>query len=143
MNYIHKFRLSVVFLVLVGVGLIVFLVVYALQQNINLFYTPLELKVVELKPNARIRVGGLVLKDSVQRGEGLQVKFIITDYKVDLPVEYNGLLPDLFKEGQGVVALGTLGDDQVFHAQQILAKHDENYMPPELAGQLGREDDAS
>lgn len=119
-----------------GAILIVSLVLYALRKNLNLFYTPQQLAAAKLKPNTRVRVGGMVVRGSIQQQEGLTVRFKISDYKQDLELEYTGVLPDLFREGQGVVALGSLGANNIFKAQQILAKHDENYMPPELASGL-------
>jgi cytochrome c-type biogenesis protein CcmE len=118
---------------MIGFGLVVALVLFALQQNINLFYTPQELSMSRIQPTTRIRIGGMVKIGSLEQAAGLTVKFVVTDYHHDLPVVYDGVLPDLFREGQGVVALGVLGSDHVFQAEQILAKHDENYMPPELA----------
>ena len=109
------------------------LVLYALRQNINLFYTPQKLLANNLPYGTRVRVGGMVRNGSLSYSDNLNVKFIITDYAQDLEIIYNGILPDLFREGQGVVALGVLGKDHVFKAEQILAKHDEKYMPPELA----------
>lgn len=109
---------------------VVGLVLYALRQNINLFYTPAQLFAAERMPIHRIRIGGMVQAHSVKRGSDLNVSFTITDFKKELQVQYSGVLPDLFKEGQGVVALGTMNTDQIFIAEQILAKHDENYMPP-------------
>ena len=89
-----------------------------------------------IAPGIRFRLGGLVETGSVARGEGTAVRFVITDRAKTLPVTYTGLLPDLFREGQGVVAEGTLAPDGVFHADNVLAKHDENYMPPEVAKKL-------
>ena len=91
---------------------------------------------MEIAPGQRFRLGGLVDKDSVVRGEGTSVRFAITDMTKTLPVTYEGVLPDLFREEQGVVAEGTLAADGIFHADSVLAKHDENYMPPEVAKKL-------
>ncbi len=113
------------------VAAVVGLTLYALRQNINLFYTPQELIAASLGSQARIRLGGFVRKDSIEHSGELTVSFIVTDFKHDVPVLYNGILPDLFREEQGVVALG-IYQDNIFRADQILAKHDENYRAPEL-----------
>ena len=114
---------------LVGVGLIL----YAFSNNINLFYTPSELLKETALPNKVIRLGGMVVEGSVEYSDNLSVKFVLTDYEDNITVYYTGILPDLFKEGQGIVALGKINDSKVFNATQVLAKHDENYMPPELS----------
>lgn len=108
------------------------LVIYALDQNMNLFYSPTEVVQKQAPLNARIRVGGVVEKGSLVRQEGLHLEFTVTDFQEEIKVKYQGILPDLFREGQGVVALGRLTSHKVFVADQILAKHDENYMPPEV-----------
>jgi cytochrome c-type biogenesis protein CcmE len=107
------------------------LVIYALKNNINLYFTPSELSAKNLQH--KIRLGGVVKPQSFKRFKGLELEFIVTDYKNEILVRYTGVLPDLFKEGQGVVVLGTLiltEKGYVFEAQQILAKHDEKYTPP-------------
>jgi cytochrome c-type biogenesis protein CcmE len=114
-----------------GITIVATLILYALQQNINLFYTPAELKNNTIRHSAKIRVGGMVQQGTLQQ-HGLVVSFIITDYKEKIAINYSGILPDLFREGQGIVALGRLNACGEFDAEQILAKHDENYMPPEL-----------
>lgn len=122
---------------MLGATLIVSLVLYALRKNINLFYTPSELYVAKEIPRNQIRIGGFVLTGSIKniaKDNDLTVRFVVTDFKKEIVVEYSGVLPDLFREGQGVVALGRMEDTNVFKAQQILAKHDEKYQPPELAG---------
>lgn len=106
------------------------LVLYALQDNLQFFYTPTQVKSGEAPQSRAFRVGGLVEAGSVKR-TGLDVSFRVTDTAQIVPVTYTGILPDLFKEGKGVVAQGTLGADGVFRAKEVLAKHDENYMPPE------------
>ncbi|TAG80983.1 MAG: cytochrome c maturation protein CcmE [Burkholderiales bacterium] len=106
------------------------LVLYALQDNLQFFYTPTQVKSGEAPQSRAFRVGGLVEAGSVKR-TGLDVSFQVTDTAQIVPVTYTGILPDLFKEGKGVVAQGTLGPDGVFRAKEVLAKHDENYMPPE------------
>lgn len=107
------------------------LILYALRQNINLFYTPTE--IVTKNPTGHLlRLGGMVVKGSIIREKGLQVRFKITDFKSNVEVFYQGILPDLFREGQGVVTEGVLLINGHFKAQTVLAKHDENYMPPEV-----------
>ncbi len=116
----------------VAVGLVLF----ALRDSIVFFYTPTEVAEKHLNGGQRFRLGGLVEDGSVKRGEGTSVSFAITDKRATLPVTFTGVLPDLFREGQGVVAEGTLGPDGVFRADSVLAKHDEKYMPPEVAKKL-------
>jgi cytochrome c-type biogenesis protein CcmE len=117
-------------------GLAVGLVLFALGDSIVFFYTPSEVAEKHLETGQRFRLGGLVEDGSVKRGEGTTVSFVITDKRSTLPVTYTGVLPDLFREGQGVVAEGMLTAGGVFHADSVLAKHDENYMPPEVAKKL-------
>ncbi|PZO81688.1 MAG: cytochrome c maturation protein CcmE [Mesorhizobium amorphae] len=106
---------------------------YALGQKASFFFMPAELQAAELAPGQRIRLGGLVGEGSIRRGEGTSVAFIVTDEQDSVPVTFAGLLPDLFREGQGVITEGAFGADGVFHADSVLAKHDENYMPREVA----------
>jgi cytochrome c-type biogenesis protein CcmE len=117
-------------------GLAVGLVLFAMRDSIVFFYTPTEVAEKQLAPGTRFRLGGLVEDGSVVRSEGTTVRFVITDRAKQLPVTYTGVLPDLFREGQGVVTEGVLENDGVFHADSVLAKHDENYMPPEVAEKL-------
>jgi cytochrome c-type biogenesis protein CcmE len=117
-------------------GLAVGLVLFALRDSIVFFYTPSEVAEKHLETGQRFRLGGLVEDGSVKRGEGTTVSFVVTDKRSTLPVTYTGVLPDLFREGQGVVAEGMLTAGGVFHADSVLAKHDENYMPPEVAKKL-------
>jgi cytochrome c-type biogenesis protein CcmE len=117
-------------------GVAVGLVLFALRDSIVFFYTPSEVAEKHLETGQRFRLGGLVEDGSVKRGEGTTVSFVITDKRSTLPVTYTGVLPDLFREGQGVVAEGMLTAAGVFHADSVLAKHDENYMPPEVAKKL-------
>jgi len=117
-------------------GLAVGLVLMALRDSIVFFYTPSEVTEKHLDAGQRFRLGGLVEAGSLKRGEGTTVSFLVTDKRATLPVTYTGVLPDLFREGQGVVAEGMLGADGVFHANSVLAKHDEKYMPPEVAKKL-------
>jgi cytochrome c-type biogenesis protein CcmE len=117
-------------------GIAVGLVLFAMRDSIVFFYSPSEVAEMRIAPGQRFRLGGLVEVGSVVRGEGTSVHFVITDRAKTLPVTYTGVLPDLFREGQGVVAEGVLEPDGVFHADNVLAKHDENYMPPEVAKKL-------
>ncbi len=112
-------------------------VLTALQENINLFYTPTQIVNGEAPQGVRIRAGGLVKEGSLTRSEdSLTVDFIVTDGDADTGIQYRGILPDLFREGQGIVAMGRLNDVGVLIADEILAKHDENYMPPEVSSAL-------
>ena len=132
MNPVRKKRLIIVLAIVVGVGAAVGLALSALQQNINLFYTPTQIANGEAPTDTRIRAGGLVEKGSLQRSEdSLNVRFVVTDGAKEVTI-----LPDLFREGQGIVALGKLGGDGVLVADEVLAKHDENYMPPEVTKAL-------
>ena len=115
----------------VGVGL----ALKSLDENIMFFFTPTEVMAGEAPPNKLFRMGGMVVDGSVSRpGDGLTVQFDLTDNEQQVTVRYAGILPDLFREGQGIIANGKLNDRGEFVAQEVLAKHDENYMPPELAG---------
>jgi cytochrome c-type biogenesis protein CcmE len=112
------------------------LVLFAMRDSIVFFYSPSEVAEMKIAPGTRFRLGGLVETGSVVRGEGTTIRFAVTDRAKTLPVTYTGVLPDLFREGQGVVAEGTLAPDGVFRADSVLAKHDETYMPPEVAKKL-------
>ena len=137
MNPKRKQRLMLVLFLFVGFGAVVGLAMFALTENINLFYNPSQIAAGEAPTGARIRAGGMVLENSVSRNEeSLAVRFTLTDYQAEVDVEYQGILPDLFREGQGIVALGKLNDSGVLVADEVLAKHDENYMPPEVADAL-------
>ncbi len=126
--------------IVAGVALVaaaVGLVLYALKNNVSLYFTPTQVYNKEAPQGRNFRIGGLVEAGSVKRdADGLRVRFNITDTVNTMPVIYKGILPDLFKEGKGVVAQGKLESDNVFHAEEVLAKHDENYMPPEAADAL-------
>jgi cytochrome c-type biogenesis protein CcmE len=121
---------------LVVLGVAVGLVLYAMRDSIVFFYSPSEVAAMQIAPGTRFRLGGLVETGSVVRDEGTTVRFVVTDRAKTMPVTFTGVLPDLFREGQGVVAEGTLAADGSFHADNVLAKHDENYMPPEVAKKL-------
>jgi cytochrome c-type biogenesis protein CcmE len=116
-------------------GVAAALVLVALNDNIVFFYSPTQLAEKKPGPAQRLRIGGLVEQGSVRK-QGQEVRFVVTDLAKTVPVVYRGLLPDLFREGQGVIAEGTMGADGVFVAREVLAKHDENYMPPEVAKAL-------
>lgn len=130
-------KIGIIILLLVVVSIAVALVLYALRQNISLFYTPTQIALGEADSGRSIRAGGMVLPGSIVRESGdLTVHFKITDYKHTVDVVYRGVLPDLFREGQGIVAQGELLDNQHFKAITVLAKHDEKYMPPEVKDAL-------
>lgn len=134
MRPIRKRRLQLVMLLLVGVGITTAIALTALQQNINLFYSPAQIVAGEAEQGVKIRAGGLVVPGSVQRDpNSLMAEFQVTDYKGYVTIRFNGILPDLFAEGQGIVAIGELGEDMVVTADEVLAKHDEEYMAPEVA----------
>jgi len=128
-------RLFIVLFIVAGAGVSIGLVLMALNENLNMFYPPDQVVAGQVPVGSRIRAGGMVQDGSVARaGDGLDVSFVLTDLKgADFKVVYSGILPDLFREGQGVIVLGQLDEGGVFRADQVLAKHDENYMPPELA----------
>jgi cytochrome c-type biogenesis protein CcmE len=130
-------RLAIAAGVLLALAAATALVLNAFRSNLVFFFTPTQVAAGEAPQQRPFRLGGLVRAGSVQR-EGVQIRFVVTDTQREVPVTYNGLLPDLFKEGKGVVAQGTLGPDGVFVAREVLAKHDENYMPPEAAEALKR-----
>jgi cytochrome c-type biogenesis protein CcmE len=123
--------------ILGGVAASVSLAVMASRENIMFYYDPSQIASGQAPSNKRFRVGGMVVKGSVARKPGdLQVRFVLTDFSHQIPVEYSGVLPDLFREGQGIIAHGTLAPDGSFAADEVLAKHDEKYMPPEVAASL-------
>jgi cytochrome c-type biogenesis protein CcmE len=137
MHPVRKQRLYLVLFVVLFSSAAIGLVVYALSGNINLFFPPAEIAAGNAPVGQPIRVGGMVVDGSVQRSDtSLEVRFELTDYEATVPVVYVGILPDLFGEGQGAVASGMLDDDGVLQASEVLAKHDENYMPPEVADAL-------
>ena len=137
MNPIRKKRLYIVLAILAGVGIAVALALSALQQNINLFYTPTQIADGEAPQDTRFRAGGMVADGSLKRtGDSLDVEFVVTDFANDVTIRYRGILPDLFREGQGIVALGKLNADGELIADEVLAKHDEKYMPPEVTKAL-------
>ena len=129
----HK-RLAIIVSGVVLLGIAAGLVLNAFQSNLVFFFSPTQVVAGEAPRDRAFRIGGLVQSGSVKRGQqGLTVTFVVTDTAKDIPVAYSGTLPDLFREGKGVVAQGKLGTDGVFRATEVLAKHDENYMPPDAA----------
>ncbi|MBU1283569.1 cytochrome c maturation protein CcmE [Pseudomonas sp. NPDC079086] len=133
MNPVRKKRLYIVLAIIAGVGIAVALALSALQQNINLFYTPTQIANGEAPQDTRIRAGGLVEEGSVKRSsDSLDTDFVVTDGAKSVTIRFSGILPDLFREGQGIVAMGKLDANGVLIADEVLAKHDENYMPPEV-----------
>lgn len=127
----HK-RIGIIIAGLAGLSLAAFLALSAFQNNLVFFFSPTQVAAKEAPVNRTFRIGGLVEEGTLKRdGDGLTVRFTVTDTAASIPVVYKGILPDLFKEGRGCVAQGRLGDDGVFQAEEVLAKHDENYMPPE------------
>ena len=137
-------RMILIGLVAVGVTISAVLALRAFQENLLFFFSPSQIAAGEA-PNDRVfRLGGMVLQDSIEREPGsLTLSFVVTDYAHSMPVHYTGVLPDLFGEDQGVVARGRLDDQGGFIAEEILAKHDENYMPPEVADALARSEEAA
>lgn len=131
-------KLLLIFFVFSVISIAASLILYALRQNISLFYTPTQMVDGESPLNHTIRVGGMVEKGSLVRAKkGLKVQFKITDFNHSILVTYHGILPDLFRDGQGIVAEGKAIDSYHFNASQVLAKHDANYMPPQVKAALG------
>jgi len=134
----HK-RIAAIALGVVALGVVTALVLSAFQENLVFFFTPSQVVAQEAPQGRTFRIGGMVEKGSVRRqADGVTVQFLVTDTAKSIPVTYRGQLPDLFREGKGVVAQGQLGADGVFRANEVLAKHDENYMPPEAAEAVKR-----
>ncbi|MDH4260727.1 MAG: cytochrome c maturation protein CcmE [Gammaproteobacteria bacterium] len=130
-------RLLAVLAIVVGVGAAAVLASLAFEENLLYFYSPTQIVAGEVPEGRTFRIGGLVTTGSVQRSSGsLEVHFVVTDNQESIPVRYTGLLPDLFSEGKGVIAHGHMTDSGEFVADEVLAKHDENYMPPEVAESL-------
>ncbi|MFZ3042309.1 MAG: cytochrome c maturation protein CcmE [Thiobacillus sp.] len=130
-------KLALIVLVVAALGVAVALVLNAFNSNLVFFFSPTQVANGEAPTSRAFRIGGLVEEGSIRReADGLTTRFVVTDTAKSLPVTYTGILPDLFKEGKGVVAEGRLGPDGLFAATQVLAKHDENYMPPEAASAI-------
>ncbi len=137
MPRVRKQRLYIVLFIVLGASFAAGLVFFAISENMNLFYPPSDIVAGKAPVGKQIRVGGMVVEGSIKREpSSLKVKFDITDYGDAITVVYEGILPDLFSEGEGVVASGKLDANGVFQAEEVLAKHDENYMPPEVADTL-------
>ncbi len=137
MHPLRKQRLAIVVVILLAAAAAAAFLGYALRENINLFYPPADIAAGKAPLDRKIRAGGMVAEGSVQRAtDSLKVRFVVTDYSASVPVQYEGILPDLFAEGEGVVVTGQLAADGVFYADDVLAKHDENYMPPEVSDAL-------
>jgi cytochrome c-type biogenesis protein CcmE len=131
--------MTLVFGIVAGVGIAGALALNAFRQNVTFFFDPTQVAAGQVPSGERFRLGGMVTQGSVQRSPGsLEVHFTVTDFKNDVPVSYTGVLPDLFREGTGVVAHGRMRPDGTFVADEVLAKHDEKYMPPEVAKSLKR-----
>ena len=130
-------RMVAVAAIVIGVGAATAVALQAFQENIMYFYSPSQISAGEAPTGRSFRLGGLVTAGSLQRTPGsIEINFVVTDNAESIPVKYSGLLPDLFREGQGVIAHGKLTEEGVFMADEVLAKHDENYMPPEVAETL-------
>lgn len=137
MHPVRKQRLYLVLFLVVFSSAAIGLIAYALSGNINLFYPPAEVAAGNAPVGQSLRVGGMVVEGSIKRSDTtLRIEFELTDYQATVPVVYEGILPDLFGEGQGAVVAGKLDEDGVVQATDVLAKHDENYMPPEVADAL-------
>ena len=137
----RKGRLILISMVIFGVAVATAIFLTAFKDNIMFFKSPTEVSQKDYPENRSFRLGGMVKEGSLQRlDNSLKVLFAVTDYGADVQVEYEGILPDLFREGQGVVAIGYMQNDQLFVAEEVLAKHDENYMPPEVNDILQTED---
>lgn len=139
----RKRRLAFIALGLAAVSITIALVLNALNSNVMFFYSPSQIQAGEAPRQTSFRLGGLVETGSLRRGaDALDVHFVVTDGAYSIPVSYRGLLPDLFREGKGVVVAGRMQDGTAFSATEVLAKHDENYMPPEAAAALKKAHDA-
>ena len=126
-------KLGIILFIAAGLSVAAGVTLFALSQNINMFFTPTQVADGEVQSGTHFRIGGMVKDGSVVRsGDSLEVKFITTDFVSDVPIQYEGILPDLFREGQGIVAEGQVDVAGVFQASRVLAKHDENYMSPEV-----------
>tara|TARA_R110002072_G_scaffold4663_1_gene32298 strand:+ start:31542 stop:31997 length:456 start_codon:yes stop_codon:yes gene_type:complete len=130
-------KLGIILFITTGLTVAIGLSLYALSNNIDLFFTPTQVAAGEVTPGQRIRVGGMVKEGSVEHSQSdLEVSFVTTDYSHDVQVFYSGILPDLFREGQGIVAEGSMSPEGTFIASRVLAKHDENYMSVEVKAAL-------
>jgi cytochrome c-type biogenesis protein CcmE len=133
-------RMVLVGLIVLGVGAAVAFALTAFQDNLLYYYPPSDIAAGKAPADRVFRVGGMVVEGSYKRAPGsLEARFVLTDFEHNVTVSYSGVLPDLFREGQGVIARGRLGPEGLFVAQEVLAKHDENYMPPEVAESLRKQ----
>jgi cytochrome c-type biogenesis protein CcmE len=140
----RKKRLGLIILMITGIAIGLSFALKSLDENIMFFFSPSEVAEGKAPQDRLFRIGGMVVDGSVSRpGEGLTVMFDLTDNAKSVTVEYTGILPDLFREGQGIIANGKLNGDGAFVAQEVLAKHDENYMPPEIAAAMKKKSDAA
>ena len=143
MTPVKKQRLILILLMVAGIATAVTFALKAFNENLMYFFSTTEVVEGKVPDQAKFRLGGMVVEGSIERpNNGLMVRFVLTDYANQVTVEYTGLLPDLFREGQGIVAHGRLNKDNVFIADEVLAKHDENYMPPEVADSLKKKPQA-
>ena len=134
-------RLAIILFIAAGLSVGIGLTLYALRQNLNMFFTPTQVAAGEVPAGREIRVGGMVKEGSVSHAEdSLEVRFVATDYASDVPIHYVGILPDLFREGQGIVVEGQVDGAGVLQASRVLAKHDENYLSPEVKAALDASD---
>lgn len=139
----RKKRLMAVVLILMGVGIASALILTAFEENILFYKSPSEILQGDYPRAKNFRVGGMVKKGSIVKSTtSLEVEFLVTDYAKDIKVQYSGLLPDLFRDDQGMIAIGRMDSEGIFQAEEILAKHDENYMPPEVAASLKNKPEA-
>ncbi|MDE2464849.1 MAG: cytochrome c maturation protein CcmE [Alphaproteobacteria bacterium] len=136
MNVKKRRRLAFAAALLIAAGGGTWLVINALGPNVLYFYSPSEMQKEHVQPGVDFRIGGLVARGSVVHGKGAAVRFKVTDGKATVPVDFDGVLPDLFREGQGIIAIGKLNTGGTFIASQVLAKHDARYMPPEVVAAL-------
>lgn len=136
MHPVRRKKLINLLILMMVLGVVVALMMYALRQNISLFYTPTDMALGKIPPSAHVRLGGCVVNGSIIRGDDLNIRFKLTDFNQGVEVSYRGILPDLFREGQGLVVEGRALDHARFEADRVLAKHDENYMPPEAKAAL-------
>ncbi|MBM4207301.1 MAG: cytochrome c maturation protein CcmE [Gammaproteobacteria bacterium] len=141
MKTARKQRLILIALMVIGAGVATAFALKSFNENLMYFFPPSDVAAGKAPKDALFRLGGMVVKGSVERPDkSMLVRFKLTDFKQEVTVEYTGILPDLFREGQGIVAHGKLNPQGVFVAEEVLAKHDENYMPPEVAGSLQKPD---
>lgn len=133
----RKKKLGIILFITAGLSVAIGVTLFALSQNINMFFTPTQVANGEVQIDTHFRIGGMVKENSIERsGDSLQVAFVTTDFVSEVPIRYEGILPDLFREGQGIVAEGRMDSAGIFQASKVLAKHDENYMSPEVKAAL-------